>query len=168
MKSPVELNSLSSKFFCYITWLLYQLIRRDSERLVNEAFTSNTIVSWKQQLNGLKIKFDLRSINQDLLLFRILLNKQFIQVIVLFNTVLCRPAFSTVSFRKLVFRFSVLSLNQDNKICVIMPHVVLFSSYIKTYIFLDNKLFTKVLRYHVKTRFHRCFEFFKKKNKNSL
>ena len=41
-------------------------------------------------------------------------------VIVLFNTALCRSAFSTVSFRKLVFGLSVLSLNQDIKICVIM------------------------------------------------
>ena len=55
MKIPEELNSLSSKFFCYITWLLYQLIRRDTERLANEAFTSNSIVSLKQKLNGLKI-----------------------------------------------------------------------------------------------------------------
>ena len=55
MKSPVELNSLLSKFFCYITWLLYQLIRRDTGRLANEALTSNPIVSSKQQLNGLKI-----------------------------------------------------------------------------------------------------------------
>ena len=39
MKSPVEMNSLLSKFFCYITWLLYQLIRRDTGRLANEAFT---------------------------------------------------------------------------------------------------------------------------------
>ena len=55
MKSPVELNSLLSKFFCYITWSLYQLIRRDTARLANEAFTSNPIVSSKQELNGLKI-----------------------------------------------------------------------------------------------------------------
>ena len=55
MKSPVELNSLLSKFFCYITCLLYQLIRRDTGRLANEAFTSNPIVSLKQKLNGLKI-----------------------------------------------------------------------------------------------------------------
>ena len=48
MKSPVELNSLLSKLFCGITWLLYQLIRRDTGRLVNEAFTSNPIVSLKQ------------------------------------------------------------------------------------------------------------------------
>ena len=48
MKYPVELNSLLSKFFCYITWLLYHLIRRDIGRLTNEAFTSNPIVSWKQ------------------------------------------------------------------------------------------------------------------------
>ena len=41
-------------------------------------------------------------------------------VIVLFNTALCRSAFSTVSFRKLVFRLSVFSLNQDIKIGVIM------------------------------------------------
>ena len=41
-------------------------------------------------------------------------------VIILFNTALCRSAFSTVSFRKLVFGLSVLSLNQDIKICVIM------------------------------------------------
>ena len=48
IKSPVELNGLLSKFFCYTTWLLYQLIRRDTGRLVNEAFTSNPIVSSKQ------------------------------------------------------------------------------------------------------------------------
>ena len=41
-------------------------------------------------------------------------------VIVLFNTALCRSAFCTVSFRKLVFRLPVLSLSQDIKICVIM------------------------------------------------
>ena len=37
-------------------------------------------------------------------------------VIVLFNTALCMSAFSIVSFRKLVFRLSVLSLDQDIKI----------------------------------------------------
>ena len=41
-------------------------------------------------------------------------------VIVLLNTVLCRSAFCTVSFTKLVFRLPVLSLSQDLKICVIM------------------------------------------------
>ena len=35
----------------------------------------------------------------------------FCVVIVLFNTASCRSAFSLVSFRKLVFRFAVLSLN---------------------------------------------------------
>ena len=35
--------------------LLYHLIRRDSGRLVNEAFTSNLIVSLKEKLNSLKI-----------------------------------------------------------------------------------------------------------------
>ena len=55
MKSSVELNSLLSKFFYYITWLLYQLIRCDTGRVANEAFTSNPFVYSKQQLNGLKI-----------------------------------------------------------------------------------------------------------------
>ena len=41
-------------------------------------------------------------------------------VIVLFNTALCCSAFSTVSFRRLIFRLSALSLNQDIKMCVIM------------------------------------------------
>ena len=40
---------------CYITWLLYQLIRGDTGRLANEVFTWNPIVSSKQKLNGLKI-----------------------------------------------------------------------------------------------------------------
>ena len=40
--------------------------------------------------------------------------------LVLLNTALCRSAFSTVSFRKQVFRLSVLSLNQDIKLRVIM------------------------------------------------
>ena len=41
-------------------------------------------------------------------------------VIVLFNIAYVGLHFSTSSFRKLVFRLSVLSLNQDIKICVIM------------------------------------------------
>ena len=41
MKSPMELNSLFLKFFCYTPGL----IRRDTGRLANEAFTSNPIVS---------------------------------------------------------------------------------------------------------------------------
>ena len=49
MQTPVELNSLLSK------GLVYYLIRRDSGRLANEAFKSNSIVSSKQWLNGLKI-----------------------------------------------------------------------------------------------------------------
>ena len=40
-------------------------------------------------------------------------------VIVMFNTTLCRSAFSPVSFRNLCFRLSVLSLNQVFEICVI-------------------------------------------------
>ena len=48
MKSPVELNSLLLKFFYYITCLLYQLIRRDTGRLADDAFESNPIASSKQ------------------------------------------------------------------------------------------------------------------------
>ena len=44
----------------------------------------------------------------------------FYLVIVLFKTALCRSSFSAVSFGKLVFRLSVVSLNQDIKICFIM------------------------------------------------
>ena len=51
-------------------------------------------------------------------------------LIILFNTALCRSAFSTVSFRKLVFRLSVLSLNQDIKICVIRICSFVLSSFI--------------------------------------
>ena len=50
-----DLNTLLSKFFCYVTWLLYQLIRSDTGRLANETFTSSPIVSFKQYLNGLKV-----------------------------------------------------------------------------------------------------------------
>ena len=41
----------------FVIWpgFLYHLIRRDSGRLSNEAFTSNSIVSSKQWFNGLKI-----------------------------------------------------------------------------------------------------------------
>ena len=55
MKTPVELNSLFSKFFVISPGLVYHLIRRDTGRLANEAFTSNLIVSSKQKLSGLKI-----------------------------------------------------------------------------------------------------------------
>ena len=48
MKSPLELNGVLSKFFCFITWLLYQLIRRNTGRLANKVFTSNPTVSSKQ------------------------------------------------------------------------------------------------------------------------
>ena len=59
-------------------------------------------------------------------------------VIILFNTGLCRPALSPISFRKPVFRLSVLSVffvfNQDIKIHVIILkrsscYVILFSPY---------------------------------------
>ena len=39
MKSPVEQNNLLSDFF------IYHLIKRDTERLANEVFTSNPIAS---------------------------------------------------------------------------------------------------------------------------
>ena len=82
-------------------------------------------------------------------------------VIDFFNTALCRSAVSTVSFRKLVFHFSVPSLNQDIKICVTMLGNFLLTLY-KNSPFINNKLFLKILQYHVKTCFQRCFEFFKK------
>ena len=41
-------------------------------------------------------------------------------VIVFFNAALHESVFSTVSFRKLDSRLFVLSLNEENKICVIM------------------------------------------------
>ena len=56
--------------------------------------------------------------------------------------------FSTGSFRKLVLRLSVLSLNQDIKICVIMLcnfDMSLFLPYIKTHLFINNKLFKNVV-----------------------
>ena len=46
MKSPVEAFSQNS--FVISPGLLYHLIRRDSGRLANDAFTSNPIVSSKQ------------------------------------------------------------------------------------------------------------------------
>ena len=55
MKSPVEMNRFYQHSFVLSPGLLYHLIWRDSGRLANEAFTSNPIVSSKQQLNGLKI-----------------------------------------------------------------------------------------------------------------
>ena len=68
-------------------------------------------------------------------------------VIVLFNTALCRSAFFYMSsFRKLFFRLSVLSLNEDIKICVIMYVILnLFSTYVKTHLLVNNKLFKNVL-----------------------
>ena len=60
MKSPVELNSLFSKFFCYsyhlVCYITWHLIRCNSGWLANEGFTSNTIVYLKQYLSSLKIK----------------------------------------------------------------------------------------------------------------
>ena len=82
-------------------------------------------------------------------------------VIVLFNTVLCRCTYSTVSFRKLVFRLSVHSLKEDIKICVIMICSFVLTIY-KNSPFINNKLFAKALQYYVKTCFQKCFAFFKK------
>ena len=79
-------------------------------------------------------------------------------VIVLLNTTLCRSAFSTDSFRKLVFRLSVLSLNQDKYAS--SRYLILLSFYIKNSPFINNKQFIKVLQYYVKTCFQRCFVFF--------
>ena len=57
---------------------------------------------------------------------------------------------------------SVLSLNQEIKICV-MCYVILFSPYIKKLTFYKNKLFIKVLQYYVKPCFQTYFEFFRKR-----
>ena len=65
-------------------------------------------------------------------------------VIILFNTALFRSAFFTVSFRKLVFGFSVLSLNQDIKTCVIKICSFVLTFY-KNSIVINNKLLTKIL-----------------------
>ena len=55
MQTPVELIAFYQNSFVISTGLVYYLIRRDSGRLANEAFKSNSIVSSKQWLNGLKI-----------------------------------------------------------------------------------------------------------------
>ena len=44
MKGPVKLNNLFLKYFVVSPGL----IRRDTEQIENEAFTSNPIVSFKQ------------------------------------------------------------------------------------------------------------------------
>ena len=71
--------------------------------------------------------------------------------IILFKTALCRSALSTGFFRKLVFRLSVLSLNQDIKICVSSCYVILVCSFVlnlyKNSPFINNNIFTKVLQY---------------------
>ena len=66
-------------------------------------------------------------------------------VIVFFNTALCRSAFSTVYFRKLVFNFSMHSLNQDIKICAIMLCNFDLTLY-KNSPSINNKLFIKILQ----------------------
>ena len=80
---------------------------------------------------------------------------------------LYRSVFSTVSFRKLFFRLSGLSLNQDIKICVISYYVILISNFVLTLYkkssLINNNLFIKGIQYFLKTCLQRCFEFFKKK-----
>ena len=43
MKSSVELNSLLSKFFCYITWFVNHLIRRNTGRQILLFFQNNSL-----------------------------------------------------------------------------------------------------------------------------
>ena len=78
MKILVELNQLLSKFFCYITWFLYQLIRRDTARLANEAFTSNpkTVQKLQTKLEKISIKNMKRSTK---FIFRLLNQSQFLR-----------------------------------------------------------------------------------------
>ena len=54
MKSPVVLNSLLSKFFCYITWLLYQLVVISWLLYLHYKFRSLTVTD-KQQSVSLNI-----------------------------------------------------------------------------------------------------------------
>ena len=54
-KLPWNRIAFSQNSFIISPGFLYHLIRWDTGRLKNEAFTSNSIVSSKQQLNGLKI-----------------------------------------------------------------------------------------------------------------
>ena len=54
-KVPWNWITFYQNYFVIPLGFLYHLIRRDSGRLANEAFTSNPIVSSKQRLNGLKI-----------------------------------------------------------------------------------------------------------------
>ena len=55
MKSPVELNSLLSKFFCYISWFVISLDQTRLWTTCKRGLYVNPIVSSKQQLSGLKI-----------------------------------------------------------------------------------------------------------------
>ena len=54
-KVPWNWKAFSQNSFVISPGFLYQLIRRGSGRLGNEAFTSKSIVSSKQQLSDLKI-----------------------------------------------------------------------------------------------------------------
>ena len=69
--------------------------------------------------------------------------------------------FSTVSYRKLVFRLSVLSLNQNIKICLIVLCYFVLTLNKNSHI-INNKLFIQILKFYVKTGFQRFFGFFKK------
>ena len=60
-KIPRDWIAFSENSFVTSPGLLYHLIRRDTGRLANEAFTSNPIVSSKQQLSCLKITNCLRN-----------------------------------------------------------------------------------------------------------
>ena len=88
-------------------------------------------------------------------------------VIVFFNTALCRSAFSTVSFRKLVFHFSVPSLNQDIKTCIIMLCKFVLTL-CKHSPFINNKLFIKILQNCVNKCFQRFLSFSKKKTNSFI
>ena len=55
MKSPVELNSLYQYSFVILPDMLQYMIRHETGRIANEAFTSNPIVSSKQWLIDLNI-----------------------------------------------------------------------------------------------------------------
>ena len=71
-------------------------------------------------------------------------------VIVFFNTDLCRSAFSTVSFRKLVFLcfLWIKTLKYASSCYVILIYNFVLTLY-KNSPFINNKLFMKILQYYM-------------------
>ena len=122
-------------------------------------------ISWKFRISTIYnfaviYPWNLRFFLKSSLLFKgatkSYLTRYFCVVIAFFNTALCRSAFSKVYFRKLVFRLSALSLNQDIK-KTSSCYVILICNFVLTLYknspFINNKLFIKILQYYVKVFF---------------